>query len=47
MFVAYGSQGLGVSAAICFNHFMYFTLGVLADRKFILNVILKSPPFMQ
>ena len=44
---AYGSQGLGVSAAIsAFIILCHFTLGVfLADRKFSLNVILKSPPF--
>ena len=44
---AYGSQGLGVSAAISALIILcHFTLGVfLADRKFSLNVILKSPPF--
>ena len=44
---AYGSQGLGVSAAISALIILcHFTLGVfLADRRFSLNVILKSPPF--
>ena len=44
---AYGSQGLGVSAAISALIILcHFTLGVfLADRKFSLQVILKSPPF--
>ena len=44
---AYGSQGLGVSAAISALIILcHFTLGVfLADRKFSLDVILKSPPF--
>ena len=44
---AYGSQGLGVSAAISALIILcHFTLGVfLADRKFSINVILKSPPF--
>ena len=44
---AYGSQGLGVSAAISALIILcHFTLGdFLADRKFSLNVILKSPPF--
>ena len=44
---AYGSQGLGVSAAISALIILcHFTLGVfLADRKFSLHVILKSPPF--
>ena len=44
---AYGSQGLGVSAAISALIILcHFTLGVfLADRKFSLNVIIKSPPF--
>ena len=44
---AYGSQGLGVSAAISALIILcHFTLGVfLADRKFSLNVILKSPAF--
>ena len=44
---AYGSQGLGVSASITsLIILMHFTVGVfLADRKFNLNVIIKSPPF--
>ncbi len=44
---AYGSQGLGVSAAISALIILcHFTLGVfLADRKFSLQVIIKSPPF--
>ena len=44
---AYGSQGLGVAAAISALIILcHFTLGVfLADRKFSINVILKSPPF--
>ncbi len=44
---AYGSQGLGVAAAISALIILcHFTLGVfLADRKFNINVILKSPPF--
>ena len=44
---AYGSQGLGVSAAISALIILcHFTLGVfLADRKFSINVIIKSPPF--
>ena len=44
---AYGSQGLGVSAAISALIILcHFTLGVfLAARKFSLNVIIKSPPF--
>ena len=44
---AYGSQGLGVSASITsLIILMHFTVGVfLADRKFSLQVILKSPPF--
>jgi predicted permease len=44
---AYGSQGLGVSAAISALIILcHFTLGVfLADRKFNINVIIKSPPF--
>ena len=44
---AYGSQGLGVSAAISALIILcHFTLGVfLADRKFSFDVILKSPPF--
>ena len=44
---AYGSQGLGVAAAISALIILcHFTLGVfLADRKFNFNVILKSPPF--
>ena len=44
---AYGSQGLGVSAAISSLIILFhFTLGVfLADRKFNLKVITKNPPF--
>ena len=44
---AYGSQGLGVSAAITsLIILMHFTVGVfLADRKFNLDVIIKNPPF--
>ena len=44
---AYGSKGLGVSASITSLIILcHFTLGVfLADRKFNLNVILKSSPF--
>ena len=44
---AYGSQGLGVSAAISALIILcHFTLGVfLADRKFNFSVILKNPPF--
>ena len=44
---AYGSQGLGVSATISALIILcHFTLGVfLADRKFSLQVIIKSPPF--
>jgi predicted permease len=44
---AYGSQGLGVAAAISALIILcHFTLGVfLADRKFNINVILKNPPF--
>ena len=44
---AYGSEGLGVSAAITsLIIFFHFTLGVfLADRKFNFSVILKNPPF--
>ena len=44
---AYGTQGLGVSAAISALIILcHFTLGVfLADRKFNINVIIKSPPF--
>ena len=45
---AYGSQGLGVSAAISALIIFCATLlwsVFLADRKFSLNVILKSPPF--
>ena len=46
---AYGSQGLGVSAAISALIILcHFTLGVfLADRKFSLNVIIKAHHFMQ
>ena len=44
---AYGSQGLGVSAAISALIILcHFTLGVfLASRKFSIDVIIKSPPF--
>ena len=44
---AYGSQGLGVAAAISALIILsHFTLGVfLADRKFNINIILKNPPF--
>ena len=44
---AYGSQGLGVAAAISSLIILFhFTLGVfLADRKFNFEVILKNPPF--
>jgi malate permease and related proteins len=44
---AYGSQGLGVAAAISALIILcHFTLGVfLADRKFNIYVILKNPPF--
>ena len=44
---AYGSQGLGVSAAISSLIILFhFTLGVfLADRKFNFTVITKNPPF--
>ena len=44
---AYGSEGLGVSAAITSLIILFhFTLGVfLADRKFNFSVILKNPPF--
>ena len=44
---AYGSQGLGVAAAISALIILcHFTLGIfLADRKFNINVILKNPPF--
>jgi predicted permease len=44
---AYGSQGLGVAAAISALIIVcHFTLGIfLADRKFNINVILKNPPF--
>ena len=44
---AYGSQGLGVSAAISALIILcHFTLGVfLAARKFSIVVIIKSPPF--
>ena len=44
---AYGSEGLGVAAAISSLIILFhFTLGVfLADRKFNFEVILKSPPF--
>ena len=44
---AYGSEGLGVAASISALIILcHFTLGVfLADRRFSINVILKSPPF--
>ena len=44
---AYGTQGLGVAAAIsALIVLCHFTLGVfLADRSFSINVIIKSPPF--
>ena len=44
---AYGSQGLGVAAAISALIILsHFTLGVfLADRKFNIHIILKSPAF--
>jgi len=44
---AYGNQGLGVAAAVSALIILcHFTLGVfLADRKFNLNVISKSPAF--
>ena len=44
---AYGSQGLGVSAAISALIILcHFSLGVfLAARKFNIDVIIKSPPF--
>ena len=44
---AYGSQGLGVAATISSLVILFhFTLGVfLADRKFNLEVIIKSPSF--
>ena len=44
---AYGSQGLGVSAAISSLIILFhFTLGIfLADRKFNFKVIAKNPPF--
>ncbi len=44
---AYGSEGLGVAAAITSLIILFhFTVGVfLADRKFSFGVILKSPPF--
>ena len=44
---AYGSEGLGVAAAISsLIILLHFTLGVfLADRKFNFEVIFKSPPF--
>ena len=44
---AYGSQGLGVAAAISSLVILFhFTLGVfLASRKFDLDLIVKSPPF--
>jgi len=44
---AYGSEGLGVAAAISALIILcHFTLGIfLADRKFNINVIFKNPPF--
>ena len=44
---AYGSQGLGVAGAISSLIILFhFTLGVfLADKKFTLDVIVKSPAF--
>jgi predicted permease len=44
---AYGSQGLGVAAAIgALIVLCHFTVGIfLADRKFNINVIIKNPPF--
>ena len=44
---AYGSKGLGVAAAISALIILcHFTLGVfLADRRFSIKIILKSPPF--
>ena len=44
---AYGSQGLGVAAAISALIILsHFTLGIfLADRKFNLTVIFRNPPF--
>ena len=44
---AYGTQGLGVAAAISSLVILFhFTLGVcLASKKFSLELILKSPPF--
>ena len=44
---AYGSEGLGVAAAISALIILsHFTLGVfLSDRKFNINVVLKSPAF--
>ena len=44
---AYGFNGLGVAASIgALIILCHFTLGVfLADRKFSIDVILKSPPF--
>jgi len=44
---AYGSQGLGVAAAISALIILcHFTLGIfLADRKFNIFIILKNPPF--
>jgi|TARA_B100001741_G_scaffold177319_1_gene146136 predicted permease len=44
---AYGTEGLGVAAAITSLIILFhFTVGVfLADRKFSLNIILKSPAF--
>ena len=44
---AYGSQGLGIAAAISTLIILcHFTIGIfLADRKFNINVLLKNPPF--
>ena len=44
---AYGTEGLGVAAAITSLIILFhFTVGVfLADRKFSLNIIFKSPAF--
>ena len=43
---AYGTQGLGVASAIASVIILFhFTLGVfLANKKFSLNVVIKSPP---
>ena len=43
---AYGSQGLYISSYICSNYIMpLYVRCILADRRFSLKVILKSPPF--